>query len=394
MPILFIFAFLAGVCTLLDPSIVAILLVILAAGSMKGRGRLSGGFLGFVASFTYFTVSLSSTGLSLSFLRSLAVAFVFLFGFMMFFSKGSQLQETRSKRIWVEGLILGIALGLLWVPFAGPMLKAIQSFAATKSMTMVPAGLAFCYVLGAATPLFFLGWCCKKALQTSPILSAHAGGIRRFFACVTLFVAFSLALHWDSVIQKKIERHVPSLLIEDNQLVQGQLSILQQEIQADTDLPVPKGGSLDLYNMAYPQAPELTGLAHWINSQPLSLQQLRGKVVLLDFWDYTSEDCLRSLSYVKSWYEKYKGNGLVVIGIQATEGSSGGNNLAESVANLGITYPVAHDTNYSVSQEYHNNVWPSLYLIDRSGNIVSSHIGEGGYVEMERDIRELVGLPE
>jgi thiol-disulfide isomerase/thioredoxin len=139
-------------------------------------------------------------------------------------------------------------------------------------------------------------------------------------------------------------------------------------------------------------APELSGATGWLNSQPLSLQALRGKVVLLDFWTYSCINCLRTLPYIKAWHEQYQVAGFTVIGIHAPEFAFEKipANVARAVKELGITYPVALDNDFAIWNAYHNQYWPAHYLIDAQGRIRHTHFGEGGHKETEQQIRQLL----
>ena len=139
-------------------------------------------------------------------------------------------------------------------------------------------------------------------------------------------------------------------------------------------------------------APEFTGINNWLNSPPLSMQQLRGKVVLVDFWTYTCITCIRTLPYVKSWHEKYKDKGLVVVGVHTPEYpfERSTSNVQSAIKRLGIPYPVAQDNRYATWQAYSNQYWPAVYLIDKQGQVVYTHFGEGAYQETEAKIRALL----
>lgn len=140
-------------------------------------------------------------------------------------------------------------------------------------------------------------------------------------------------------------------------------------------------------------APEIAGLGTgWINSRPLSLKSLRGKVVLLDFWEYTCVNCLRTLPYLKEWNKRYSSSGLVIIGVHTPEFAFAGKfeNLQRAVKALGITYPVVSDSNYRIWTAYQNQYWPRHYLIDAHGVIQHDHAGEGAYQETEGWIQRLL----
>jgi thiol-disulfide isomerase/thioredoxin len=138
--------------------------------------------------------------------------------------------------------------------------------------------------------------------------------------------------------------------------------------------------------------PPLTGAVSWLNSAPLTPESLKGKVVLIDFWTYSCINCLRALPYITSWYEKYKGDGLVVLGIHSPEFAFEKNesNVKRAVRDLGIKYPVALDNNYAIWQSFNNQYWPAHYFIDAKGHIRGHHFGEGNYDESEELIRQLL----
>jgi len=143
------------------------------------------------------------------------------------------------------------------------------------------------------------------------------------------------------------------------------------------------------------QAPEFTGIAGWLNSKPLTMQGLRGKVVLVDFWAYSCINCIRTFPHVTQWYEKYKDKGLVIVGVHAPEFDfeRQEGNVRDAIKRYNITYPVALDNDLKTWDAFSNQYWPAEYLIDKNGNIVSKRFGEGHYLETENQIRTLLGLP-
>jgi thiol-disulfide isomerase/thioredoxin len=139
-------------------------------------------------------------------------------------------------------------------------------------------------------------------------------------------------------------------------------------------------------------APEFTGIEQWHNSAPLTMQQLRGKVVLVDFWTYTCINCINTLPYVRGWYEKYKDQGLVVVGVHTPEFpfERSSDNVKKAIKRFDIGYPVAQDNRYATWNAYSNRFWPAFYLIDKKGQVVYSHFGEGDYGQTENTIRALL----
>ena len=148
------------------------------------------------------------------------------------------------------------------------------------------------------------------------------------------------------------------------------------------------------YDSKDDKAPDFQGISAWVNSEPLQMNELKGKVVLVDFWSYSCINCVRTFPYLKSWYEKYKDRGLVIIGVHTPEFTFEKNleNVKKATKRYGIDYPVALDNDYKTWRAYNNRYWPTSYLIDQEGNIVLKHIGEGKYLEMENAIRKLLGL--
>ncbi len=142
------------------------------------------------------------------------------------------------------------------------------------------------------------------------------------------------------------------------------------------------------------QAPEFTGISHWLNSKPLTMKGLRGKVVLIDFWAYSCINCLRTLPHVTAWYDKYKDQGLVVVGVHSPEFEfeKSTANVRKAVGKYGIHYPVAQDNDMATWRAWNNRFWPAEYLIDRDGKVVMHHYGEGHYEATENAIRKLLGL--
>lgn len=142
------------------------------------------------------------------------------------------------------------------------------------------------------------------------------------------------------------------------------------------------------------QAPEFVGITKWLNSEPLTMTSLQGKVVLIDFWTYSCINCIRTLPYLTKWYQQYKDQGLVIIGVHTPEFAfeKVTSNVETALKRYNITYPVAQDNNYKTWSAFNNQFWPAHYLIDKKGDIVYTHFGEGEYENTEKAIRTLLGL--
>jgi thiol-disulfide isomerase/thioredoxin len=150
--------------------------------------------------------------------------------------------------------------------------------------------------------------------------------------------------------------------------------------------------NLDFKNMG--KAPDFIGIEHWLNSSPLTMQNLKGKVVLVDFWTYSCINCIHTLPYVTKWYDTYKDKGFVVIGVHTPEFSfeKETKNVQDAIGHFKIHYPVAQDNDNATWNNFHNHYWPAEYLIDKNGEIVYQYFGEGNYDETEKAIRSQLGL--
>jgi len=140
----------------------------------------------------------------------------------------------------------------------------------------------------------------------------------------------------------------------------------------------------------------LDGASAWLNSEPLAAEELRGRVVLVDFWTYSCVNWLRTLPYVSAWAERYRDRGLVVVGVHAPEFGFEHelDNVRRAVRDLGVGYPVVIDNDFAIWQSFENRYWPALYLVDRDGEVRFHHFGEGAYEQIERAIQQLVGVDE
>ena len=219
----------------------------------------------------------------------------------------------------------------------------------------------------------------NKIIYSTQFLAQYTELIRKLFGLLMILGAFAIAFHADRFLLQFAAKYFPALTIEDNSIIKHELELF-----------MPSKNSLNLS-----KAPKIMGIEGWINSEPLDLETLRGKVVLIDFWTYSCINCIRTLPHIKEWYKKYKDNGLVIIGVHTPEFEFEKklSNVQSAVKDFGITYPVALDNNYSTWQNYDNHYWPAHYLINQDGAISYTHFGEGNYLETENEIRKLLKLP-
>ncbi|HUA25547.1 MAG TPA: cytochrome c biogenesis protein DipZ [Steroidobacteraceae bacterium] len=306
-----------------------------------------------------------------------------------------------------SSFLLGIATGLLWAPCAGPILGLLLAGAALHGANAGTTLLLAAYAAGAATSLaiaVLIGGRVFTALKRS--LGAGEW-VRRGIGVAMLAGVAAIATGLDTGLLARIssvatggleQRLVDRLSARHAALADAHpgSSMISEATAAalPTSATLPTVAVLPVAS-ALPvegHIPPLSGAVQWLNSRPLSAQELRGKVVLLDIWTYSCINCLRTLPYVKTWADKYKSDGLVVIGVHdpefAFERDPG--NVKRALVRLGITYPVAIDNNYAIWDALNNEYWPAHYLIDARGRIRYHHFGEGSYDETERAIRQLL----
>jgi cytochrome c biogenesis protein CcdA/thiol-disulfide isomerase/thioredoxin len=278
----------------------------------------------------------------------------------------------------LPSLLLGVATGFLWAPCAGPILGLVLTGAALSGPSAHTTVLLFAYAAGAATSLAVAILAGGRVFAAMKRFLGTGEWLRRALGIAVLLALVAIATGWDSGVLTRLS------LAGTTRLEQSLIDTIQ----------VPGGmPSADKKDLAVEgQLPALSGAVSWLNSPALTPAELRGKVVLVDFWTYSCINCLRALPYVKTWYAKYKDHGLIVIGVHAPEFAfeKDSANVARAVHELGITYPVALDNNYAIWQGFSNQYWPAHYFIDAAGAIRSHHFGEGNYEESEQTIRQLL----
>jgi cytochrome c biogenesis protein CcdA/thiol-disulfide isomerase/thioredoxin len=322
-------------------------------------------------------------------------------------SQAAQDGNRPGSTIW-PSFLLGIATGLLWAPCAGPILGLVLTGAALQGANIWTTLLLFSFAAGAATAL------AAALLVGGRVFSAmkHSLGagewIRRGLGIAVLGGVVAIALGLDTgllaqislaststfeqALLDKIQPQQPASVVMSGsgnvmmggpKVMTGGPSMMMSgkpAMQATNDLPV-EG-----------QLPSLSGAVAWLNSPPLSTEDLRGKVVLVDFWTYSCINCLRSLPYIRSWAEKYKDQGLVVIGVHAPEFAfeKSIDNVRRATKDLKIDYPIAIDNDYAIWRAFNNQYWPAHYFIDAAGRIRHHHFGEGEYDHSEQVIQQLL----
>ena len=412
MILLLAFAFLAGLVTILAPCIWPILPIVLSSSvAGKGHQRPLGITLGIMASFGFFTLAISSLVNIFHFdpngLRLAAVIIIAFLGLTMIIPSLSSLIEVYISRLsgvfghhnnhgngFGVGFITGLSLGMVWSPCAGPILAAIATLAATGKVTLDVVMITFAYVLGTGIPLFLFAYGGQHIIRRTRSLSEHLGRIQQVFGVMMLLTALAIQTNYDKVVETKLLELFPVFgttlnAFESNHAIAAQLDLLKGK-DASTIVDVSQKESL---LNADKVAPDFAGIAKWLNTDSaLTIQSLRGRVVLVDFWTYTCINCIRTLPHITSWYEKYKDKGFVVVGVHTPEFQFEHNagNVLNAADMYGIHYPIAQDNDYKTWNNYQNEYWPAEYLIDAKGRIRRTHFGEGEYDETEMAIRELL----
>lgn len=413
---LLVVAYLGGVLTILSPCILPILPFVFArAGQPFLRSTLpllAGMSITFAAVATLAAIGGSWAINANEYGRLAALSMLSLFGIGLMSPKfasvlsrpvvefGNRLANAAGKpdaAPTVTGsLLLGIATGLLWAPCAGPILGIVLTGAALKGANLETSLLLSAYAAGAATSLavaVLIGGRVFAAMKRSLGFSER---IRQATGAAVLAGVAAIALGLDTGFLSQIsyasttsfEQHVLDRLDAARGPEQ------KVELAEKTAATAPDGDAATM-RPALPvegTAPSLDGAVEWLNSPPLAREDLRGKVVLIDFWTYSCINCIRTLPYVRAWAEKYRDQGLVVIGVHAPEFAFEKkiDNVRQAVAGFKIEYPVAIDNDYRIWRAFDNSYWPAHYLIDAKGQIRYHHFGEGEYRETEEAIQDLL----
>ena len=288
---------------------------------------------------------------------------------------GSRLteKEGRQDSIW-SSAILGVATGLLWAPCAGPILGIIFTAAALQGASFDTTLLLLAYALGAATSLALALLVGGKVFARMKKSLGASERIRQVLGILVLAGVAAIAFGLDTRVLSKISSAQTASLESGLARRLGASQSMDDSAartNAEGELVLPVLGTL----------PPVQGLGPWFNSPPLTNQQLKGKVVLVDFWTYSCINCLRTLPYLKAWDAKYRKDGLVILGVHAPEFAFEREpaNVAKAVQDLGVRYPVALDNKYLLWNTLHNQYWPAHYFIDAQGRLRYFHHGEGDY---------------
>lgn len=413
MILLIAFAFLAGVITVLSPCILPILPIILTSsigGVNTGKSRPLGVVIGFILSFTFFTLFLSTivrlSGISADTLRLVSVIVIAGFGvsllipqFQLFveklFSKlAGFMPSSQGRKGFSGGLLIGFSVGLLWTPCVGPILASVISLAITGTVTFDAFLITLSYSFGTAIPMFLIMLGGQNALRRVPWLLSNLGHIQKMFGILMIITAIGIFFNVDRRFQTFVLEKFPQygtglIKLEDNEAVRNELDRKTGNDIEKKDMGKPM---FDISQPKGPKAAEIIPGGAWFNSNPLKLEQLKGKVVIIDFWTYSCINCQRTMPYLRAWHEKYKDKGLVIIGVHAPEFEfeKSEKNVAQAIKDFNLNYPIVQDNDFSTWRAYNNRYWPAKYFIDKEGYIRYFHFGEGAYDESEKVIQQLL----
>jgi cytochrome c biogenesis protein CcdA/thiol-disulfide isomerase/thioredoxin len=394
-------AFAAGVITSLSPCVLPVLPIILAgSASSANRRRPYAIVAGLIVSFTVFTLTggalLSALGLPEDLLRDLAIVAMLVMAASLLSRRVAWLLERpllfltrRRPATDGSGLLLGLSLGLVFVPCAGPVLAAVTVLAASGEIGLRIILVTAAYAMGAAIPMLAIAIGGQRLTSGVGFLRTHAESTRKVAGVVLGVGALAIAVGFDQKITTALPGYGTTFQekLERNSTIRSELSGLTDSGEAL---------AADTSGAAQPRAPEFKDIKLWLNTpggKPLSVAGLHGKVVLVDFWTYSCINCLRTLPHVKAWDSRYRKAGLTVVGVHSPEFAFERvpDNVRSAVRRNGVRYPVALDNDFGTWRAYSNDYWPSKYLIDKAGRIRYEHYGEGAYRETENVIRRLLG---
>jgi cytochrome c biogenesis protein CcdA/thiol-disulfide isomerase/thioredoxin len=404
-------AFLGGILTILSPCILPVVPLVFARTG-RGFARETGPMLlGLAAAFTAAAMIARATAhwllVANEIGRNIALLLLAIVGLSLlsvrmaewmtrpFTRAGASLLGTGASSSPARNVVLGMAIGLLWAPCAGPILGLLIAASATADAPNA-ATLFLTFALGAAVSLALVNALGARLLARFKRAGAADVVVRRVLGVATLVTVVALAFGWDRAL------FANGGLVRTAAAEEILVSRLAPQAAAR---PGPSGQSLDAFAAddaalsapnALPQAEGIlasfAGGTEWINSTALTPESLRGKVVLVDFWTFECYNCLNALPHVKELYAKYKDRGFVVIGVHTPEFARERvpENVKREVAKLGITYPVVIDNDNRIWNAYHNQYWPAAYFADANGKMRFYHFGEGRYEEQDKVVAKLL----
>ncbi len=414
--------FAGGLITGISPCILPVLPVIFLSGGVQSARTADGGvdtaptapsrwrpyfvILGLVVSFSVFTLIgsllLALLGLPQDVLRWAGLVVLVLIGIGLIVPRFEAILE--KPFAWIPkrdvgtergGFVLGLALGAVYVPCAGPVLAAITVAGSTGRIGLETVVLTATFAIGAALPLLVFALAGRRVAERVRSFRKHQRGIRITGGIVMIALAVGLVFNVPQLLQRLVPDYTSALQdqFSNSEKINEALDLGGIVNDQNKDLDKCTNGASTLQSCG--TAPDIQGIQEWFNTPgnaPISLDQLRGKVVLVDFWAYSCINCQRSIPHVVAWDKAYRAAGLDVIGVHSPEYAfeKEPRNVRAGAAALGIDYPVALDNSLSTWTNYRNRYWPAHYLIDADGTVRHIKFGEGGYSDTEKLIRELL----
>lgn len=450
MIVLIGFAFLAGIVTILSPCIFPLLPVILSGSVGKSRLRSFGIVAGFTASFTFFTLALTQIvrlfGIPADVLRIAAVILIILFGLTMIVPRFHEWFGRAASRIakfgrrkpqpeevgdgpqtgirgFAAGLPLGISLGLVWTPCVGPIMASVISLALTSRIDIGSVFVTLSYSAGTSIPMLAIMFGGRTLIERVPFLSRNTAKLEKIFGVLMISTGIALGFGLDRQLQAGLLDLFPGYgegltAIENTHPVTE--ALMERKTGGGAMMMTGSGdfSPARSYEQGimkdFGKAPEIVAGGVWFNldktdvitppspaegsgmeeSDPRSpvMADFGGRPVLVDFWTYSCINCIRSIPYLKKWYDAYRDDGFLVIGVHTPEFEFEKNrsNVAKAIGDIGVTWPVVLDNDYRQWNAYDNRFWPAHYYIDAKGHVRYVHFGEGDYADQEGVIRALI----
>ncbi|GGT42495.1 protein DipZ [Streptomyces chromofuscus] len=398
-----------GFVTAISPCILPVLPLVFLSGSTSSahgkagpthKNRPYAVMAGLIVSFTsitlFGTLLLGALPLPKDIIRWIGLLVLLVLGAAMMFPAMQDLIERPFARLGQRqvrsssGFLLGLALGTVYVPCAGPVLAAITVAGATRQIGAETIALAVAFAVGTAIPLLGFALAGRRVAERVRAFRERQRRVR-FVAGLT-FVALAFALTFN--LTEVLQRSVPDYTARINQALDG--GGLADVLGVGGNQDLRRCAALPSSSLAdCGPAPEISGIHQWLNTPegaPLTPDSLAGKVVLVDFWAYSCINCHRAIEHVNAWHEKYASHGLVIIGVHSPEYAFEHElrNVRSGAERLGIKYPIALDNEFTTWNNFSNNAWPTEYLIDAQGRVRHVAVGEGGYADRESLIRELL----
>ena len=436
MLVLISIGLLAGVITGVSPCVLPVLPVVFFAGgaatasrTVRHMGRPLATIAGLVLSFSLFTlfgsIILTALHLPQTLLRWAGLAALLLIGLGLLFPRVDEVLQRPFQRLpraihppdgQGNAFLLGLGVGVLYVPCAGPVLAAISIAGAGGRFTGSIAVLTVGFAVGVAIPLFVFALAGSKLSQRISSYRGRRRGFRIAGGTVMVLLAVALTFNLTDGLQRTVPNYTQALqdTFENSNTARNALSGLLNEEPSAGPASTPVKSPAPAMSTAGPAkgpvvtcvshakalancgpAPEFADIASWINTsgdKPVTLAQFRGKVVLVNFWTFSCINCQRALPFVRSWYADYHSSGLEEIGIHTPEFAFEHDlgNVRDAVKSDAVSYPVGLDNSSATWRTYRNSYWPAQYLIDAQGVVRHVVYGEGGYADSEILIRGLL----